>query len=112
MRKMIFVDPNSPPPSNNSEEENRETLTPNTGMGGSGSKNKKLYILFESPFPEHSYNLFHLMMNCFCKIVDRRKALSIIFSQDHCRRLSLSQISGTPRARFEPAQNLSSAHVE
>ena len=45
------------------------------------------------------------MMNCFCGMVDRRKALSLISSRDHCQRFSPSRISDTPRARFEPAQN-------
>ena len=38
----------------------------------------------------------------------RWKALSLISSRDHCQRFSPSYISGTPRAGFEPAQNLSS----
>ena len=53
-----------------------------------------------------------MMMICFCRIVDRRKALSFIFSQDHCQRYSLSQISDTPKAVFEPAHNLSSDFIE
>ena len=48
-------------------------------------------------------------LNCFfCGIVDRRKAFSLISSGDHCQRSSPSRISDTPRAGFEPAQNLSS----
>ena len=43
----------------------------------------------------------------FCGMVDQRKALSLISSRDHCQRSSQSQISNTPQARFEPAQNLS-----
>ena len=53
-----------------------------------------------------------MMMNCFCGMVDRRKAFSLTSSWDHCQRSSPSQISGTPRAGFEPAQNLSSGLVE
>ena len=53
-----------------------------------------------------------MMMNCFCGMVDGRKAFSVISSQSHCQRSSPSQISDTPRAGFEPAQNLSSGLVE
>ena len=51
-------------------------------------------------------------MNCFCGMVDRRKALSLISSRDHCQRSSSSRISDTPRAGFEPVQNQSSGFVE
>ena len=47
------------------------------------------------------------MMN-FCGMIDRRKAFSLISSRDHFQRSSPSRISDTRRARFEPAQNLSS----
>ena len=53
-----------------------------------------------------------MMMNCFCSMVDRRKAFSLISSQDYCQRSSPSRISDTPWAGFEPAQNLSSGLVE
>ena len=53
-----------------------------------------------------------MMMNCFCGMVNRRKALSLIYSWDHCRRSSPLRISDTPRAGFEPAQNLSSRLAE
>ena len=53
-----------------------------------------------------------MIMNCFCGKVDRRKAFSLISSQDHCQRFSPSWISDTPRAEFEPEQNLSSGLVE
>ena len=53
-----------------------------------------------------------MMMNCFCGMIDGRKAFSLISSQNHCQRSSPSQISDTPRAGFEPAQNLSSGLVE
>ena len=49
-----------------------------------------------------------LMMNCFCPMVDRRMAFSLISSQDHCQKSSPSRISDMPQAGFEPAQNLSS----
>ena len=45
-----------------------------------------------------------IMMNCFCGMVDRRKAFSLISSRDHCPRSSSSQTSDTPRAGFELAQ--------
>ena len=48
-----------------------------------------------------------MMMNCFCNMVDQRKVFSSISSWDHCQRSSPSPISGTHRAGFEPAQNLS-----
>ena len=34
-----------------------------------------------------------IMMNCFCGMVDRRKAFSLISSRDHCQRSSSSRIS-------------------
>ena len=54
-----------------------------------------------------------MMMNSFCGMVDRRKALFILINNlDHCQRSSPLQISDTPRAEFEPAQNLSSGLVD
>ena len=53
-----------------------------------------------------------MMMNCFCDMVDQRKAFSLISSRDHCQRSSPSRISGMPRAVSEPAQSLSSGLVE
>ena len=44
------------------------------------------------------------MMNCFCGMVDRRNAFSLISNRDHCQRSSPSRISS--------AQNLSSGLVE
>ena len=61
-------------------------------------------------FDNHS--CYELLMNCFCGMVDWRKAFSLISSWDHCQRSSPSRISDTPRAGFEPAQNLSSGLVE
>ena len=52
------------------------------------------------------------MMNCFCGMVDQRKAFSLIFSRDHCQRSSPSRISDTPRWVFEPEQNLSSGFID
>ena len=40
------------------------------------------------------------------------RCLRLISSRDHCQRFSLSQISNTPRAGFEPAQNLNSDFVQ
>ena len=45
-------------------------------------------------------------------MVDQPKAISLISSLDHCQRSSPSRISNTPRAEFEPVQNLSSGLVE
>ena len=36
-----------------------------------------------------------MMMNCFCGMVDRRKAFSLISSRDHCQRSSRSRIFDT-----------------
>ena len=48
-----------------------------------------------------------MVMNCFCGIVDQRKAFSFISSHEHCQRSSPSQISDTLQAGFQPVQNLS-----
>ena len=53
-----------------------------------------------------------MMMNCYCDMVDRQKAFSLNSSRDDCQRSSPTRISDTPRAGFEPAQNLSSGFVE
>ena len=47
------------------------------------------------------------LVNYFCGMVDRRKAISLISSRNHCQRSSPSRISDMPRTGFEPAQNLS-----
>ena len=65
-------------------------------------KNKEIVLLGD----------FNMMMNCFRGMVDRRKAMSLISSQDNCQRSSPSQISDEPWAGFETAQNLSSGLVE
>ena len=49
-----------------------------------------------------------MMKNCFCGVVDQRKALSLICGRDRCQRSSLLRIFDTLRAGFEPAWNLSS----
>ena len=53
-----------------------------------------------------------MMMNCFCGMVDRRKAFSFISSRDNCQRSSSSRISNSPWVGYELAQNLSSGLVE
>ena len=53
-----------------------------------------------------------MMMNCFCGMVDRRKAFSLISAWDHCQRASPPRISDTALAGFEPAENLSPELVE
>ena len=49
-----------------------------------------------------------MMMNYFWGIVDRQKALSLIYSRDHCQRFLPSQISDTTPADFKPWLILSS----
>ena len=51
-------------------------------------------------------------INCFCGMVDQRKAFSLISRKDHCQRSSSLQISDTPQAEFESVQNLNSGLVE
>ena len=51
-------------------------------------------------------------MNCFCDMVDRKKAFSLISTRDHSQRSLQSGISDMPPVGFEPAQNLSSDLVE
>ena len=53
-----------------------------------------------------------MMMHCVCGMVNRGKAFSLISTRDHCQRSTPSQISDTPRAGFETAQNLSSGLVD
>ena len=59
-----------------------------------------------------SWNLMMVMMNCFIRMVDQLKTLRLKSSRDHCQRTSLSQISDTLQAGFEPMQSLSSDFVE
>ena len=53
-----------------------------------------------------------VMINCFCRMVDRQKLLSLIPIRDHCQSFSPLQISDILRAGFQPVQNLSSGFVE
>ena len=53
-----------------------------------------------------------MMMNCFWGMVDRRKTFSLFSSADHCQRSLPSRISDTPRAGFEPEENLSSGFLD
>ena len=53
-----------------------------------------------------------MTMNCFSKMIARRKVFNFISKRDHCQRFSPSQIFDTPRAVFESAQNLSSSLIE
>ena len=53
------------------------------------------------------------MMNRFCEIADQRNALiKPYFQPGTCRRLSPSQISDTPQAGLETAENLSPDFTE
>ena len=55
-----------------------------------------------------------MMMNFFCGMVDRHNPFSFISSWDQVCQLEILTIenSGTPRAGFEPEQNLSPGLVE
>ena len=48
-----------------------------------------------------------MMMNCFCGMVDRQKAFSLISSQDHCQRSSPLLIFNTLRGTL-----ITTHHVE
>ena len=50
--------------------------------------------------------MMKIKMNCFCGMVDRRKAFSLITRGDHFQRFSPSQMPDTLRAGFETVQNL------
>ena len=54
-----------------------------------------------------SYSLIMKMLtiNCFCLLVELRKTLRFVASQDHSQRFSQMQISDTPRAWLETLQN-------
>ena len=54
--------------------------------------------------PSVVQQLMMMMMNCFCGMVDRRKAFSLISSRDHCQR---SSPSGRVWACAEPEFRLS-----
>ena len=49
-----------------------------------------------------------IMMNSFGEMVDRRKALSLVYSQDRCQTFSPPQISDTPHTGFHHAQSFKS----
>ena len=70
-----------------------------------------LNLVFSNLIPRGLSTCEMMMMNCFCRMVGRRKTFSIISSQDHCHRSSPSWISDTPQVGFEPAHNLSSGFV-
>ena len=55
---------------------------------------------------------WYAMMNCFCGMVDRQKAVSVTSSRNHCQISSRSRIFDTTRAGFEPAQKPSSGLLE
>ena len=71
-------------------------------------------VFFSGVFKHMLLKYIHMMMtmNCFGGMVDQRKAFSLISSRDQCQRSSLSRISNTSRAGFEPTQNLSLSLVE
>ena len=48
---------------------------------------------FDNVSPQ--FDCLMMMMNCYCGMVDRRKAFSLISSRDHCQRSSPSRISDT-----------------
>lgn len=47
-----------------------------------------------------------IKMNCFCGVIDQRKALNLTQGQEHCQRFSRLQIIDSLLAEFDPAQNL------
>ena len=69
--------------------------------------------VFLIKFYENEINMTMMMMmiNGFCGMVELRKVFSLISSRNHCQRSSPSQILDTPRAGFQPVQNLSSGFV-
>ena len=63
----------------------------------------------------YKYNLtppIMMMTNCFCGMFYQQIACSLVFSCDHFKRFSPSQISNMVQERFEPVQNLSWGFVE
>ena len=76
---------------------------------------RKFFKVVQAPSPMMIMMMMMMMMmmiNCFCGMVDQRKAFSLISSQNHCQRSSPSRISDTPWAGFEPAQSLRSGLVQ
>ena len=53
-----------------------------------------------------------MMINCYCGMIDRQKAFSLMSSRDLCQKSSQSRISYAPRAGSEPVQNLRSGFAE
>ena len=53
-----------------------------------------------------------MVMECFCGMIDRQSAFSLISSRNHCQRSPPFRMSDMPRAGVEPAQNLSLGFVE
>ena len=84
------------------------------GLGYFCSKDRIVWVIAQcmcSMQVLHMSNMCSMMMmNCFCGMVDRRKAFRT--SRDHCQKSSPSRISDTPQAGFEPPQNLSLGFVE
>ena len=68
--------------------------------------------IWHTPIPLMMMMMMTMMMNCFWGMVDRRKTFSLISGRDHCQWSWPSRISDTPRAGFDPGQNLSSGLVE
>ena len=68
---------------------------------------RKIVVLVKSVFLNRKKLFKDELMNYFCGMVDRRKAISLISSRNHCQRSSPSRISDMARTVFEPAQNLS-----
>ena len=60
----------------------------------------------------HFSTMIMKMDELFLWFGDRRKAFSLISNWDHCQRSSPLSISDTPRAGFDPAQNLSSGLLD
>ena len=54
----------------------------------------------------HNKMIMMMIINYFFGMVNRRKTLGLISRRNHCQRSSPLQISDTPQAGFEPAQNL------
>lgn len=52
------------------------------------------------------------IMNRFGRMVARQKATSLISSRHHCWRFSSLETTHTPRAGFEPVQNVNSSFVQ
>ena len=53
-----------------------------------------------------------IMINCFSETFEQQKGFSLISSREHCSRSSISRISDTSRAGFEPAVSLILGLVE